>query len=287
MRDRDIGKQLANLSCDGAETRPVGHSTDGPAISCVMVTRGRVQDATASIKAYARQTYANRQLIVVSEDDHESAAFTALVEQLGESNVHIVRPPSADLDPADAFRFGARYATGELVCRWGDFELSHPLRLAAQVSYLLDADAQLSFLCDHLHYVPDDAALYWCDWLAPADGCEWPSFNRNTILCYTGLAEESAAMTPSVIGSDPRAIGVTGLGWLYLSVGRRTEPPSSADRELLQATAVEIEKLVPRRDLLADALAGYDFAGAVEVRGRDERVAFVVSETDAGHDARD
>ncbi|MGI4936004.1 MAG: hypothetical protein ACRYF5_04550, partial [Janthinobacterium lividum] len=50
----------------GSMTIAGGFNVAGPLISCVMVSRGHRYPAAFAIDCYRRQTYANRELIIVS-----------------------------------------------------------------------------------------------------------------------------------------------------------------------------------------------------------------------------
>ena len=104
---------------------------DGP-VSCLMITRAsRASLAKCALACFDRQTYAERELLVVSDD--------ALNWQLPKNARHVHLPSIhllGDLRNASIAR-----ANGEFVAQWDDDDWHHPERLAKQIGVLRDGDA--------------------------------------------------------------------------------------------------------------------------------------------------
>jgi glycosyltransferase involved in cell wall biosynthesis len=115
---------------------------DGLLISCLMVTRGDAFPAAFAIACFQRQTYPNRELIIVC--DRPGSIVARHVEALRDPLIryHDVTPASlgylrnAALDRAQ----------GALIAQWDDDDLSAPDRLAHAAAALALGDAKAVFL---------------------------------------------------------------------------------------------------------------------------------------------
>lgn len=116
----------------------------GPLVSCLMVSRGWVEPARWAVECFRNQTYANRELVVVTAN--ESGDLQAWLEGLRDPRIRFVGPlPSGT--PLGALRNRAvDAARGELVCTWDDDDLFGADRLAAGVTALVTSGAAASFL---------------------------------------------------------------------------------------------------------------------------------------------
>jgi glycosyltransferase involved in cell wall biosynthesis len=109
---------------------------NNPKISCLMVSRGKLFPAQFAIEAYRAQTYANRELIVVSaEPDSEVKHWLAA---LGDPSIHYIEVRPAILG---ALRNISVYAArGDLLAIWDDDDLYGPRRLELQARAMLKQD---------------------------------------------------------------------------------------------------------------------------------------------------
>jgi glycosyltransferase involved in cell wall biosynthesis len=106
-----------------------------PLISCLMVTRGRLFPTQFAIDCYRRQTWPNRELIIVCDDaDSELPGFVA---GLGDPTIRYVHTAPAILGALRNVSVEA--ARGMLVCQWDDDDLYHPERLEYQYGQLVTA----------------------------------------------------------------------------------------------------------------------------------------------------
>jgi glycosyltransferase involved in cell wall biosynthesis len=108
-----------------------------PLVSCLMVTQSsRAALAPRAIRAFNRQTYPSRELVVVSLDD--ISALLPLVAA-GVPVVSARGPAASTL--GDLRNFAVAQASGEFVATWDDDDWSHPERLTRQISALRASDA--------------------------------------------------------------------------------------------------------------------------------------------------
>lgn len=105
----------------------------GPLVSCLMVSRGRLFPARWAIECFQRQTYANRELLVVLDDP--DCPLIAYLDGLGDPRIRWLL--SAGQRPLGALRnLAVEQARGEYVCQWDDDDLYSPDRIAVQMAVL-------------------------------------------------------------------------------------------------------------------------------------------------------
>jgi hypothetical protein len=123
-----------------------------PLVSCLMVTRGNIALMRYSLACYQRQTYANRELVVVAEPEagEKVRAFIALQESL---NVTVFVAP-AGLTLGDHRNLAAARARGAILVTWDDDDLSDPRRLDTAVQVLRQTGAAAAFLARLLVWWP-------------------------------------------------------------------------------------------------------------------------------------
>jgi hypothetical protein len=170
-------------------------SNAGPLVSCIMPTYNRRTFVRQAIAYFFRQSYTNRELIIV--DDGEDAV--------------------ADLAPADArvryIRLGARstigakrnlaceQARGELIVHWDDDDWMASWRLGYQVRSTLDNGADLCGLDQLLFYDPwSDRA--W-EYVYPSGSKFWVAGNS---LCYAKSFWRENPFPNINVGEDTRFV---------------------------------------------------------------------------------
>jgi glycosyltransferase involved in cell wall biosynthesis len=135
-------------------------------VSCLTVTReDRLAALERSIECFARQTLADRELVIVHDG---SRAFDERLRQLtGErwaGQRIAVHRAQAGL-PLGALRNVSLERAGYgVVCQWDDDDLNHPLRLERQLECLSRSGADFCFFTDQLHWFVQLGELYWDDW---------------------------------------------------------------------------------------------------------------------------
>ena len=118
-----------------------GTSTDGPLVSCIMITRGDPKLVATSVEAFAAQTYANKELVIVCDDVTD--ALRGLVARRADVRLIAID----EVLPLGTLRNeGTRAARGDILCQWDDDDLFSPQRLEAGVSALLRAGTRALFL---------------------------------------------------------------------------------------------------------------------------------------------
>lgn len=132
-------------------------------ISCLCVTKaGRLGQFSRSLDCFQRQTYADRELVVIADDlEHHQQ-----IQKLTKGNPlvrHFLITHPATLG---ALRnLSMDLARGEVLCQWDDDDYCVPERLVIQYDYLQKSrKLHACFLSEQLHYFETTGEVYWRDW---------------------------------------------------------------------------------------------------------------------------
>ena len=135
-----------SVSYKSAETHPVSQhltSLTAPRVSCVMVTRGDIEIIRYSLACFKRQTYPDRELVVVSEPEAGDRVRDYINSQEGLDATVFVAPPG--LTVGDHRNLAAARAGGDILVTWDDDDLSDPERLSMSVRALRESGAAAAF----------------------------------------------------------------------------------------------------------------------------------------------
>lgn len=129
-----------------------------------MVTCGRPKLLQESVRCYLKQTYANKELIILSqgsvEINKEIQDYLKLVDR---DDIQFVSC-SKSLSLGAMRNLSIELTTGSIVCQWDDDDLYHPLRIQTQLNAVMGSGVSASLYQQHLKYFADTKELYWVDW---------------------------------------------------------------------------------------------------------------------------
>lgn len=152
-------------NCSSEASNPTLPQPCRPLLSCLMITLDRLALAKRAIRSYAAQTYANRELVIVTDGKPSfCAALQSFVEEEQVQNVRFVHVAQEGLSLGTLRNISWDAAHGDIVCQWDDDDLSHPDRLTLQADYMFKRNARACFFADHLQYLEDSHMLCWVDW---------------------------------------------------------------------------------------------------------------------------
>ena len=200
-----------------------------------MVTHDRLALAKRSIGCFAHQTYANRELVIVSDGERRiRRGLERFVAEVGLDNVRFVYPEQEGLALGALRNIAMDAAAGEILCQWDDDDCYHPERIRVQVEQMLEQDGRACFLTDHFQFLEEDQALLWVDWtLGGRSGKD--QLLPGTIVMfkderfrypetgpYAQRGEDSALLYQ--LCENVPVVAAKGLGYLYLYTyhGRNT-----------------------------------------------------------------
>lgn len=112
-------------------------------VSCLTVTKHRLDLLPRAVTCFQRQTHPERELIVVNDADDGTEEFVA---SLRDERIVYVRPERGDLRLGELRNLALAHARGEYVAQWDDDDWHHPDRLAAQVAALEETQAHICLL---------------------------------------------------------------------------------------------------------------------------------------------
>jgi uncharacterized protein len=249
-----------------------------PLISCLLVTRQRLEMAKRAIDLYAAQDYQPRELVIVSDGREEFEALDEHARRVCRTEVKSTWVERGSLTLGALRNLSMDLATGDVICQWDDDDLSHPSRLSTQYAQMHREGASASFLTDHLLWEIPTRSLYWCDWARPRGIALGAATLPCTVMCERSAAPRYPEAGPMARRSEDALFmrslfkrgsvaKVSGYGWLYVYVvhGGNTWDDSHY-RRIVQATAIEAGELDRRRDQLREAMKTYGLASGVTVR---------------------
>lgn len=167
-----------------------------------MITRGRLFPARFAIDCFRRQSYSQRELVIL--DDNPHSELPAYLATLGDQRIrHIaIEPGSHTL--GSLRNLARREAHGELIAQWDDDDLYDVRRLSWQVEALRASGAQACFL--------ERWTLWWpARQRIAVSGCRiWEGSvlaRREVVPDYPDLRRgEDSAVTDAIVGAHPVAL---------------------------------------------------------------------------------
>lgn len=118
---------------------------NSPLITCICLTRDRVNFLKVAIDCFLSQTYANKELlIVIRDDDGTSKKF---LESYISDNIKMTEIDSSRrLSLGQLRNFAISHATGEYFCQWDDDDWYHSQRLELQMKAIQENHKEGSLL---------------------------------------------------------------------------------------------------------------------------------------------
>jgi glycosyltransferase involved in cell wall biosynthesis len=140
-----------------------------------MVTRPsatRLPLVERAAAAFARQSYASRELLVVLDaaPAAERERCAAALGALGRADIRVIHADGAP-SLGRLRNIGIEEARGELVCVWDDDDIHHPARIEAQVRALRANGVVATFLTDVFHLFVATRELYWTTYKRAEQHC--------------------------------------------------------------------------------------------------------------------
>jgi glycosyltransferase involved in cell wall biosynthesis len=136
-----------------------------PKISCLTVTLNRLVLLKEAIQCFCRQTYPNRELIIVTDGTlRYRQAIDNYLNSLGRSDIRLVYVDEPGQSLGALRNISLDSASGDIVCQWDDDDLNHPQRLERQFEHLNAARANACCFTDQLQFFFHERKLYWSDW---------------------------------------------------------------------------------------------------------------------------
>jgi mannosyltransferase OCH1-like enzyme len=133
-----------------------------PKISCLCVTKNDYSLVSKSIDCFLNQTYPNKELIVVYEDDNK--VIENIIKDYNNSNIKYLKIKTIPKKTLGELRnISINSSTGDYICQWDDDDWYHPLRLWEQFRHCKLNKKGGSILKSWLIYDSVKNNLYSCE----------------------------------------------------------------------------------------------------------------------------
>lgn len=222
-----------------------------PLVSCLMVTRGDLGLMRHAIESYQRQTWPNRELVVVSAEG-DPRAIQALLAEAGVRQA-VLAAVGPGLELGDLRNLAVARARGDILAQWDDDDLSDPGRIAAAVAVLRSSGASAAFLDRWLIWWPERALAA----ISRRQVCEGTmAIWREAARVYPAAARaEDSDLLRRLQQDEPIALIAAPLQYVYVVTGQNTSGADHFEAEIARAEHVfrgqEYKDLL---DLLAQRL---------------------------------
>lgn len=114
-------------------------------VSCVMVTRGDVNILRHAVNCFRRQSYANRELVIVTENISDALRRYWETELKGRPPVYIHGVPKG-LRLGDLRNLAVGRSGGTYICVWDDDDLHHHRFIEYMMSFIRNNNVTAAFL---------------------------------------------------------------------------------------------------------------------------------------------
>jgi glycosyltransferase involved in cell wall biosynthesis len=256
-----------------------------PLISCVMVTAGRVEHVKRSVACYLQQTYAPRDLVILSQGgENENAAIQVFLDQVGRKDI-LFFPASPCLSLGALRNLACEIATGELVCQWDDDDLYHPVRMMTQYRAIIsESRGVASAYSAFLKCFADSGEVYWCNWYG--EGRPLSRLLPGSVMFYKKYFYEAGSKLYPEVGpqchveEDLNVLGklfaygkvvpiLDGLHYLYIYHGNNTYHLAHHRLAILTTSGklvMSVEELLQNRLVLENTLQVMGLTQPLKVR---------------------
>ena len=220
-----------------------------PLISCVCVTRNRVGLLKESIDYFFKQSYLNKELLIVCEED-DSATVDYLL-RLNNSQIRpVVLPAKPKRSLGELRNISIAEAKGEYICQWDDDDWYHPRRLEIQLQISQKHNKAATVLPRWLLYIPANREAY-CSNARLWEGsllCKKSLFND---IQYPNMARgEDSEVIRQLFIRDELAIEDHPDLYVYHSRGSNTWNEEHFQTILKSSTKLEPDDLVKLENML-------------------------------------
>lgn len=258
-----------------------------PKISCLTVTRDRVLLLKDSVQCFLRQTYPNKELIIIASGEGlYRNAVESYIGGLNQPSIRLIWFDGEDYSLGKARNLSLEAAGGAIICIWDDDDLYHPERLSRQYLHMVGQDAEGCCLTDFLQFFEKDGSLFWVDWkfggtlrghdkMLPGslmavkkDFFKYPETGKNAHQAEDNFLMDDIARRMKIVGLDD-------CGFLYVYRFHSRNVHSERHHRLVGAFGRQTaEFLKSRSALLMEALNVFPFPSPVTILTREGKSFF-------------
>src|SRR6185503_6214400 len=159
---------------------------DKPLISCLCVTRKRIKSLKRAVDCFVHQTYPNKELLILFEDDDpETKEFSLTLNNQHIRCIEVAANPKLTL--GELRNISIKESKGEYFCQWDDDDWYHCERLSFQMNILEISKKKASALAYWLMYDTVKKEAYF----------SFPTAWAGSLLCKKEITND-AILYPSL-----------------------------------------------------------------------------------------
>jgi glycosyltransferase involved in cell wall biosynthesis len=243
-----------------------------------MVTSLRPERASylrGSIADYCKQTYPNRELVLVIDRSTAEirARLASELSTLGRNDIRMVEA-EGELSLGALRNVSVDAARGSILCQWDDDDFHHPARIERQLEALMKTGSHAVCLEEAMHFFVRERQLYCLNWRA-TEAKSLPG----TLLCQRqALLRYPESGDFSQLGEDSAVVlrlqetgfhALAGEPHLYVYVNHGANSWGDAHHRMLAEKLSLSRALLQRREqALRNGLTPFDFGpGEIAVEG--------------------
>ena len=242
-----LGKKNKYLKQEG-----VKNGSDIPLISCLCVTRKRVDKLKRAIQCFQEQTYANKELVIIcDDDDQETIQF---LESLDQEDISYEICERNRFNTLGAIRnYSIQICNGEFFCQWDDDDWYHPNRLTTQYGFIEKSGKPATILSQWTIYseVDDKAYLSNIRFWEGSILCRKDIFSDSNIYLDVKRGEEESLVRTLML-DDQVEIGSAPDMYVYCYSGNNTWDDKHFTQILQASTLYSDEEAVRIKNLIED-----------------------------------
>jgi len=257
-----------------------------PKISCLTVTLNRLVLLKESIQCYCRQTYPNRELVIVTDGTARyRQAISDYLRWLGRDDIRLIAVSESRQTLGALRNVSLAAAAGEIVCQWDDDDLNHPQRLERQFAHLNAEKSDACCFTDQLQFFFAERTLCWSDWRVRKQALD--QLIPGTLMAYRGsrvrypettdvasAGEDSFLLKELVENGNVIPFHDAGFLNIYSYHGKNVFPEVH-HRRIAYLAGPSVDFLRERESVLRDALRHYRLPEPYRVITGNGTVVFV------------
>jgi glycosyltransferase involved in cell wall biosynthesis len=133
--------------------RELWKNIHAPLVTCMMITKDRLEYAKIAIRDFIAQTYTRKELLIVTDSQDGTYSY---VKSLDRPDITVRQLPSESRTLGELRNYAVQEARGIYVIQWDDDDLYHPSRISVQMLHLLENQAVGCFMREWLMAWPSE-----------------------------------------------------------------------------------------------------------------------------------
>ncbi len=134
--------------------------SDLPLVSCLCVTKNKIEVLQRAIQCFKSQNYQNKELIIVKQN--EDPIITQYFQDLGDKEITFINVSDApQLSLGELRNLSIEKAKGEYMCIWDDDDWYHEERISVQIEAVLRNYHPATVLTNELIYDEFNGKLFF------------------------------------------------------------------------------------------------------------------------------